>query len=76
MSINRCRARRNADKEANFDNEGALNEARIAWELESSQVADAARRAEWGIRARVITKVRSLVVIIQLTYSPVMRYLP
>lgn len=64
MSISRCRVRRNADEEANVEDEGAINEARIDWELKSTQVADAARRAEWDKRIRVHTKVHSLVVII------------
>ncbi len=56
MSISRCRVRRNADEEANVEDEGAINEARIDWELESNQVADAARRAEWDKRIEVHTK--------------------
>ena len=48
MSLDRCRLRRNADQEANLDDEGAVNEARICWELESHQAADAARQAEWA----------------------------
>ena len=56
MSISRCRVRRNADEEANVEDEGAINEARIDWELESNQVADAARRAEWDKRTEVHTK--------------------
>ena len=40
MSISRYRAQRNADEETNFDDEGAVNEARIGWELESNQVAN------------------------------------
>lgn len=55
-SISRCRVRRNADEEANVEDEGAINEARIDWELESNQVADAARRAEWDKRIEVHTK--------------------
>ena len=62
MSISRCRVQRNADEEANLDDEGAINDARIGWELESNQVADEARRAEWDKKTQVRTKVHSLVV--------------
>ena len=57
MSISRCRLRRNADEEANLEDEGTINQARIGWELESNQVTDAARRAECDKRTRVHSKV-------------------
>ena len=60
MSIDRCRVQRNADEEANLEDEGAINEARIDWELESNQVANTARRIEWDKSAQVHPKSYSL----------------
>ena len=60
MSISRCRAQHDADEEANLDDEGAINEARIYWELESNHVANTARMAEWDKRTLVHTKLYPL----------------
>jgi len=48
LSHQSCRRRRKADHEIDIDEEGAINQARIGWEIEGKQVADAERNDEWN----------------------------
>lgn len=55
LSLQGCRLRRMADREIDIDDEGAINQARIDWEVERKEVAEAERSYEW----RKIIMVRS-----------------
>lgn len=39
--------RQQADHEIDLDEQGAINDSRISWEVESQQVADSEGRSEW-----------------------------
>ena len=56
--LERYRLYRKADQEANLDNEGGVNKARLAWELKDYQVANAPRMAEWAKNTRVCPMTR------------------
>ncbi len=48
LSLQSCRSRRKADQEIDIDDEGAVNQARIDWEVEGKQVADVVRSETWN----------------------------
>lgn len=48
LSLQSCQSRRKADQEIDVDDEGAVNQARIDWEVEGKQVADAVRNEPWN----------------------------
>jgi len=56
LSLHSCRLRRKADHKIDLDDEGAVNQARIGWEVENKQVADSLRSDEWNKNTMVRSK--------------------
>lgn len=48
LLVPECRLRRRADQEIDLNDEGNINQARIGWEMESNQIAQAMREDSWS----------------------------
>lgn len=60
LSLQSCQLRRMADLEIDIDDEGAVNQARIDWEVEGQKVAEAERTNEWNRKTMVCSSIKSL----------------